>query len=140
MSGIAPAVVEHKLNIDPTHMSVRQKARNFMDDKKEGMKQEVAKLLEASFIREVQYPIWLANVVLVKQSNGKWSMCVDFTNLNKVYPKDFYPLPRIDALLDATAGYQCISFLDAFSGYHLIKMNPNYQIHISFRAVGAIYC
>ena len=65
--------------------------------------EEVHKLHEAKFIREVYYPGWLANVVMVKKANGKWSMCVDFKDLNKAYPKDSYPLLRIDILVDSTA-------------------------------------
>jgi len=60
----------------------------------------------------------------VKKSNGKWRMCVDFTDLNKVCPKDSYPLPSIDALVDSAAGCKLLSFLDAFSGYNQIKMHP----------------
>ena len=59
-------------------------------------------LLEANFIREVYYPVWLANVVMVKKANGKCRMCVNFTNLNKACPKDSYSLPRIDILVDST--------------------------------------
>ena len=79
-------------------------------------------MLEADFIREVYYPDWLANVVMVKKANGKWRMCLDFANLNKACPKDSYPLPRIDTVVDSTAGHQLLSFMDAFSGYNQIKM------------------
>jgi hypothetical protein len=79
---------------------------------------EVEKLLRAQFIREVYYPDWLVNVVLVKKSNGKWRMCVDFTDLNKAYSKDSFPLPYIDALVDSTSGYELLSFMDSFYGYN----------------------
>ena len=82
------------------------------------MEEEVDKLLEAGFIREVQYPKWLANVVMVPKANGKWRVCVNFTNLNKVCPKDSYLLPLIDRLVDDTSEYAVLSFLDAFSSYH----------------------
>lgn len=72
------------------------------------MKEEVEKLLATSFIREVYYPTWLVNVVIVKKANGKWRIYVDFTDLNKVCPKDCYPLPRIDALVDATVGFETL--------------------------------
>ena len=65
--------------------------------------EEVRKLLEAGFIREVYYPEWLANVVMVKKANGKWRMCVDFKDLNRACPKDSYPLPRIDTLVESMA-------------------------------------
>ena len=65
---------------------------------------------------------WLSNVVLVKKANGKWRMCVDFIDLNKACPKDSFPLPRIDQLVDFTAGHKLLMFMDAFSGYNQIMM------------------
>ena len=79
---------------------------------------EVTKLLAAGFIREVHYPKRLANVILMKNANGKWRMCVDFIDLNKACPKDSFPLPRIDHLVDSTAGHKLLTFMDAFSGYN----------------------
>ena len=79
---------------------------------------KVNKLLTANFIREVYYPDWLANVILVKNVNGKWRMCVDFTYLNKACLKDSFPLPMIDQLVDSTAGHKLLTFIDAFSGYN----------------------
>ena len=76
------------------------------------------KLLAADFIRKVYYPDWLANVVLVKKVNGKWRMCVDFTNLNKACPKDSFPLLIIDQLVDSMVGHKLLTFMDAFSGYN----------------------
>ena len=70
------------------------------------------------FIWEVYYPNWLANLVMVKKANGKWRMCVDFTNLNKAFLKDSYPLSLIDQLVDSTAGHKLLSFMDAFSCYN----------------------
>lgn len=99
----------------------------------------VWKLLKLNFIREVDYPSWLPNVVMVRKSNGKWRMCVDYTDLNKAYPKDCYPLPCIDALVDSTMGYEFLNFMDVFSGYHRISMWPQDQIHTSFRAAGGTY-
>ena len=82
------------------------------------MTEEIKKLLEANFIREVFYPNWLPNVVMVKKSNGKWRMCVDFTDLDKACPKYSFPLPRIDQLVDSTVGHKLLSFMDAFSRYN----------------------
>ena len=90
-------------------------------ERQKAVRDEIGKLLEA---REVHYPDWLANFVLVKKSNNKWCMCMDFTDLNKACPKDCYPLPRIDLLVDATAGHSLLSFMDAYSGYNQICMNP----------------
>jgi len=79
--------------------------------------------MSVGHIREIQHPEWLANVVLVKKANGKWRMCVDFTDLNKACPKDSYPLSSIDALVDSVLGCKMLNFLDAFSGYNQIKMH-----------------
>ena len=79
--------------------------------------------MELGFIREVFYPEWLTNVVMVKENNCKWRMCVNFTNLNKACPKDSFPLPRIDQLVDSTAGHKLLSVMDAFFGYIQITMD-----------------
>ena len=79
---------------------------------------EVNKLLATKFIGEVHYPEWLANVVMVKKANGKWRMCVDFTDLNQACPKDSFPLPRIDQLVDSTTEHKLLTFMDTFSGYN----------------------
>ena len=90
----------------------------FAPEQDNAIKKKVQKLTTAEFIREIYYSDWLANVVMVKKANGKWRMCVDFTDLNKACPKDSYPLPRIDQLVDSTADHQLLSFIDAFSSYN----------------------
>uniref|UniRef100_A0A2N9GAI6 Uncharacterized protein n=1 Tax=Fagus sylvatica TaxID=28930 RepID=A0A2N9GAI6_FAGSY len=122
MPGISTEVIAHKLNVNPSTPPVKQKRRIFAPERNAAVMEEVDKLLKAGFIREVYYPEWLANVVMVKKSTGKWRMCVDFTDLNKACPKDSYPLPRIDQLVDSTAGHKLLSFMDAFSGYNQIQM------------------
>ena len=97
-------------------------------------------MLETDFIREVYYPDWLANVVMVKKAIGKWRMCVNFTDLNKAYPKDSYPLPRIDTLVDLTARHQLLSFMDAFLGYNQIKMEEVDQEKTSFVTSQGLLC
>lgn len=79
-------------------------------------------MLDVGFIKEVQFPRWNSNAVLVKKSNGKWRMCINYSNLNRACPKYFYQLPNIDQLLDFISGNQLLSFMDAFSGYNQIKM------------------
>ena len=122
MPGISPKVIEHKLNVNPEKKPVQQKRRTFAPERNQAIIDEVNKLLTAGFIREVYYPEWLANVVLVKKANGKWRMCVDFTDLKKACPNDSFPLPRIDQLVDSTTGHKLLTFMDAFSGYNQIKM------------------
>ena len=99
----------------------------FAPERDQAIVKEVHKLQEASFIREVYYSNWLANVIMVKKASGKWRMCVDFTDLNKACPKDSYPLPRVDILVDSTARHQLLSFMDAFSGYNQIRMHEDDQ-------------
>uniref|UniRef100_A0A2N9EWP2 Reverse transcriptase RNase H-like domain-containing protein n=1 Tax=Fagus sylvatica TaxID=28930 RepID=A0A2N9EWP2_FAGSY len=106
----------HKLNVDSSMRPIKQKRRVFAPDRNQAISNEVEKLLTVGFIREVYYFDWLANVVMVKNSNGKWSICVDFTDLNKACLKDSFPLPRIDQLVDSTAGHKLMTFMDAFSG------------------------
>ena len=101
---------------------------------------EVRKLLVAGFIREVYYPDWLANVVMVKKSNGKWMMCVDFMDLNRACPKDNYLLLQIDTLVDSTTRHELLSFMDAFSGYNQIKVNEEDQEKTSFVTSQGLFC
>ena len=118
MPGIDPSVIVHRLNVLPSFSPIRQKKRVFAQERDKAIAEEVRKLLEADFIQEVYYLDWLANVVMVKNANGKWRMCVDFMDLNKACPKDSYPLPRIDTLVESIARHQLLSFMDAFSGYN----------------------
>ncbi|CAL2255041.1 unnamed protein product [Prunus armeniaca] len=104
------------------------------------MKTEVDKLQAIGFIREVTYPIWLANSVLVKKFGGTWRMCQNYTNLNKACPKDSFPLPRIYQLVDATAGHELLSFMDAYSGYNQIFMHPTDREHTAFITDRGLYC
>jgi hypothetical protein len=89
-----------------------------VEEKVEAAKAEVQRLLDACFIREVTYPEWLANVIMVKEKNGKWQVCTDFTDLNKCYPKDDFPLTRIDQIIDYAAASEMMALLDCFSRYH----------------------
>ena len=88
MPSIDNKVIEHKLNVDPTRKLVQQKRRVFTPERNKAIAEEVEKLLTIGFIREVYYPEWLANVIMAKKSNGKWCMCVDFTDLNCACSKD----------------------------------------------------
>ncbi|CAL8993406.1 unnamed protein product, partial [Prunus brigantina] len=139
MSGISPDVISYKLSISPSFKPVRQKRRSYDAERYEAMKAEVDKLQTIGFIREVAYPIWLANSVLVKKPSGAWRMCQDYTNLNKACPKNSFPLPRIDQLVDATAGHELLSFMDAYSGYNQILMHPTDQEHTAFITDRGLY-
>ncbi|KAL2247814.1 UNVERIFIED_CONTAM: hypothetical protein Sindi_2633700 [Sesamum indicum] len=120
--GISPEVIVHRLNADPAARPVQQKKRSFGIEKNAIIKEEVEKLLAAGYISEVHYTDWLSNVVVVPKASGKWRMCTDFTNLNKACPKDPYPLPKIDALVDSSAGFKLFSMMDTYQGYHQISI------------------
>ena len=140
MPRIDPSVIAHRLNVNPTSSPIRQKKRVFTQERDKAIAEEVRKLLEADFIREVYYPDWLANVVMVKKANGKWRMCVDFTYLNRACLKDSYPFPRIETLVDSTAKHELLSFMDAISGYNQIKMNEDDQERTSFVTSQGLFC
>ena len=100
---------------------------------------EVQRLKEAGAIRKIYFPEWLANTVVVKKKNGKWRVCVDFTDLNRACPKDPFPMPRIDQLVDSTYGHPRISFLYAFQGYHQIALAPEDREKTAFISPEANY-
>ena len=140
MPGIDPDFLCHHLTMYAKVRPIRQRRRKFNEERCLVVKEETQKLLSAGHIQEIQYPEWLANVVLVKKANGKWRMCVDFTDLNKACPKDSYPLPSIDALVDNTSGCKMLSFLDAFLGYNQIKMHPRDESKTTFMTETCSYC
>ena len=140
MPGIHPSVASHRLNILPSSRPVRQKARRFHPDRHKIIQDEVDKLLDVGFIREVEHSEWLTNVVVVPKKEGKWRVCVDYTNLNNACPKDSFPLPRIDQIVDSTTGQGMLSFLDAFFGYHQIPMTPADEEKTAYITSHGLYC
>ena len=140
MGGIDPAIITHRLNVSPSFKPVKQKIRSFALEIQKAINEEVGKLLHAGAIREVEYPEWLANVVLVKKANGKWRLCIDFTDINRACPKDSFPLPQIDLIIDSIAGLELLSFMDAFSDYNQISMDTDDQEKTSFVTGQGTYC
>ena len=140
MGEVNSAVITHKQNVNPSFKPVKQKRRSFTLERQKVINEVVGKLLQVKAIKEVEYPEWLANVVLVKKENDKWRLCIDFTDINRAYPKDSFPLPRIDLIVDATAGHELLSFMDAFSGYNQISMDPSDQEKTSFVTCQGTYC
>jgi hypothetical protein len=130
----------HNLNVDPLSWPVVQKGQRTSPLHEKAVCEEVNQLIEAGAIREILYPTWLSNTVVVKKKSGKWRVCIDFTDLNKACPKDPFPLPKIDQLVDATSGHQRMSFLDAFKGYHQIALNPTDQEKTAFITSRGIFC
>ncbi|KAL6350226.1 hypothetical protein AAG906_004169 [Vitis piasezkii] len=109
MKGIHPSITSHRLNVLPAARPIRQKVRRFHPDRQKIIRNEIGKLLEAEFIREVNYP-------------------------------DYFPLPRIDQIVDSTVGQGMLSFLDAFSGYHQIPMSPTNEEKTAFITPHGLYC
>jgi hypothetical protein len=141
MLGVPRNLIEHSLNIDPKATPKRQHLRRFADDRRDAIKKELAKLLAASFIREVFHHEWLANPVLVhKKNSNKWRMCVDNTNLNKHYPKDPFGLPRIDQVIDSTASCDLLCFLGCYSSYLQIAIKEEDQEKTAFITPFGAYC
>ncbi|XP_075664531.1 uncharacterized protein LOC142634108 [Castanea sativa] len=116
--GVDLEFIVHKLNMDPLCPLKKQKPRRLTKEHVEVVRQEVKKLKEAGAIKKIFFSGWLANTMVVKKKNGKWRVCVDFTDLNRACPKDLFPMLKIDQLVDATYGHTRMSFLDAFQGYH----------------------
>ena len=138
--GIDSSVITHRLNVYPSSKLVRQKKRVFIPERDNAIKEEVQKLTAAKFIREIYYPDWLANIVMVNKANGKCRICVDFTDLNKACPNDSYPLLHIDQLVDSTASHKLLRFMDAFSGYNQIRMDEVDQEKTSFITSQGLFC
>jgi hypothetical protein len=115
-----------------------QPLQRFADDRRKAIWEEVARLLAVGFIMEVLHLDWLSNPVMVEKKKDEpaivkiWRMCVDYTNLNKACPKDLFPLPRIDQVIDSIAGCELLSFVDAYFGFHQIPLYHPDQIKTSF--------
>ncbi|XP_077244859.1 uncharacterized protein LOC143884896 isoform X2 [Tasmannia lanceolata] len=140
MPGLSEDIVQHKLPLLPGIKPKKQKLRRMKPEWVLKVEEEVTKQLNAGFLQVVEYPEWLANIVPVPKKDGKVRMCVDFRDLNKASPKDDFPLPHIDILVDNTAGHELLSFMDGFSGYNQIKMAPEDMAKTSFITQWGTYC
>ncbi|KAA3483834.1 gag/pol polyprotein [Gossypium australe] len=124
MPGLNEDVVVHRLPLKPECKPVQQKLRRMRPEMLLKIKEEVKKQFDAGFLQVSKYPEWVANIVPVPKKDGKVRMCVDYRDLNRASPKDNFPLPHIDTLVDNTAKHSFFSFMDGFSGYNQIKMAP----------------
>jgi hypothetical protein len=140
LMGVSREIIKHMLQVNPGVKPKKQKLHKLFKEKVATTKAEVQRLLDASFIREVTYPQWLANVVMIHKKNGKWQMCTYFTDLNKCCPKDDFPLAKIDKIVDSDAGYEMTSLLDCFSGYHQIWLHREDEEKTSFITPFGTYC
>src|SRR5215217_928455 len=134
-------LAEHALNVDPTAKPVQQSMRRFSVPKRRAIGEEINRLRKAGFIRELKESEWVANPVMVpKKDTTALRMCIDYTGLNKHCPKDHFPLPRIDQIVDSTAGCDRLSFLDAYSGYNQIKLKKEDQELTAFITPHGVLC
>ena len=121
-SGLDLNFICHHLNVVTSVIPNKQPPRHSSKDHFDVVKEEVVKLKLAGAIKEVFYLEWLANTVVVKKKSGKWRVCVDFTDLNKTFLKDPFPMPWIDQLVDVIIGHPRMSLLNAFQRYHQILL------------------
>jgi len=139
MPGLDTNIVQHKLPLKPECPSVLQKLGRMKPEMSLKIK-EVKKQFDAGFLAVARYPQWVANIVPVSKKDGKVRMCVDYRDLNRASPKDNFPLPHIDTLVDNTARFSLFSFMDGFSGYNQIKMAAEDMETTTFITLWGTFC
>ena len=133
MPGLDPIIVVHHLTVKPGTPSIKQTQRHYRSELIPQIEVEVDKLIEAGFIREVQYPKWISNIIIILKKSGQIRVCVNFRDLNDACPKDDFPLPVIKIMVDATTSHEALSFIDGSSGYNHIRMALEDEELIAFR-------
>ncbi|XP_050385240.1 uncharacterized protein LOC126801817 [Argentina anserina] len=136
MPGLSPELVYHRLPIMEGYKPVQQSPRRMSADTAVTVKKEVQNMFQAGIIRPAKYSQWLSNIVPVRKKNGKIRVCVDYRNLNTATPKDVYPMPVADMLVDAVAGHELLSFMDGIAGYHQIPVYEPDRHKTAFRCPG----
>ena len=140
MSGLNTDIVVHRLPLREECMPVKQKLRRVKPEMLLKIKEKVKKQLDAGFLEVARYPQWVANIVLVPKKDGKVRMCVDYRDLNRASPKDNFPLPHIDTLVDNIAKHSLFSFMDGFSGYNQIRMAQEDMEKTTFLTMWGTFC
>ena len=140
MPGLSSDIVQHRLPLNPECSPVKQKLRRMKPETSLKIKEEVKKQFDAGFLAVARYPEWVANIVPVPKKDGKVRMCVDYRDLNRASPKDNFPLPHIDILIDNTTKLALFSFMDGFSGYNQIKMAPEDMEKTTFVTLWGTFC
>jgi hypothetical protein len=140
MPRVPRELIEHELHLDPHDKPIMQQLRHCTQNKKDVLKKEIARLIDASFIKEVYHPDWLGNPILVPKKNKEWRMCVNYTNLKKACKKYRFRLPRIDQVVDSTVGCNLLSFVDYYSRYHQIPFKEEDWIKTSFITLFVAFC
>ena len=140
MPGVDRNIAEHRIPLYPDSKPKQQKLRRMKPEVSLKVKEEIQKQLDANFIKPIKHPEWLANVVVVPKKDGRVRVCIDFMDLNSASPKDYFPLPHIDVLVDNTAGHAMFSFMDGFSGYNQILMSEEDMSKTSFITPWGTFC
>lgn len=122
VQGVKRHLVKHKLNINPIAKLAKQKLRSLNVERRSASLDKIIRLGDLGFKKEVQYPKWSANIVMVRKVIGGWRFCIDFTKLNIACPKESYPLPNIDSLIDRSSSFEMFSFMDVYLGYNQIYL------------------
>jgi hypothetical protein len=138
MPGLDRSIVEHRLPLKLGFRPFQQRAWQIKAEVLEEVKKEVEKMLAAGFIRPCRYAEWISSVVPVQKKDGRWRICVDFRDLNRATPKDEYPMPVAETLINAAAGHKILSFMDGNAGYNQIFMAPEDIHRTAFRVPGAV--
>ena len=139
MPGLSSDIVQHRLPFNPECSPIKQKLRRMRPETSLKIK-EVKKQFDVGFLAVARYPEWVANIVPVPKKDGKVRMCVDYRDLNRASPKDNFPLPHIDVLVDNTTNFALFSFMDGFSGYNQIKMAPEDMENTTFVTLWGMFC
>jgi hypothetical protein len=140
MPGVPRELAEDQLRVDPKAKPVKEHLRHSTPEKRKAIGEEIMWLLAAEFTREIYHSEWLANAVLVPKKDKSLRMCIDFNHNNRACPKDHFPLPRIDQIIDSTVGCERLSFLDGYSGYHQIRMYGPDEIKTAFITPFGCFC
>jgi hypothetical protein len=138
MPGLDRRIVEHRLPLKSGFRPFQQQARQMKAEVLVEVKKEVEKILEAGFIRPCRYAEWISSVVPVQKKDGRWRVCVDFRDLNRATPKDEYPMPVAETLINVAAGHKILSFMDGNAGYNQIFMAPEDIHKTAFRVPRAV--
>src|ERR1044072_4485898 len=140
MPGLDTDIVMHELPMKADCPPVKQKLRQTHTEMSKKTKEEVQKQFDAGFLKVASYPPWVANIVPVPKKDDKVRMCVDYRDLIRESPKDDFPLPHIEVLVDSTAQDKVFSFMDGFSGYNQIKMAPGDMEKTTFVTQWGTFC
>ena len=139
MPGLDRSIIEHRLPIKPGYRPFAQHPRKVHVKILDEVKEEIERMVKAGFIRPCRYATWISSIVPVRKKNGKLRICIDFRDLNRATPKDEYPMPIAEVLIDAAAGHKMMSFLDGNAGYNQIFMAEEDVFKTAFRCPQGLF-